>query len=44
MLFGIGLAWAHSPAPEAATDDPTPVAHAAPPPSKPATRIIAIRG
>ncbi|WP_459758591.1 hypothetical protein [Mycobacterium riyadhense] len=24
LLFGIGLAWAHSPAPEAATDDPTP--------------------
>lgn len=41
MLFGIGLAWAHSPAPEAVTDDPALIAQRRAAAVEAAARIIA---
>jgi AcrR family transcriptional regulator len=44
LLFGIGLAWAHSPVPEAVTDDPNLVARRRAAAVEAASRIIATRG
>lgn len=42
LLFGIGLAWAHSPVPEATTDDPVLVAQRRGAAVEAAARIIAV--
>ena len=43
ILFGIALAWAHWPDPQAVTDDPTLIAHRRAAAVEAATRIIATR-
>jgi Tetracyclin repressor-like, C-terminal domain len=42
LLFGIGLAWAHSPVPEATADDPTVVAQRRAAAVEAAARIVAV--
>ncbi len=43
LLFGIGLAWAHSPDPHAVSADPQVVAHRRAAAVEAATRVIAVR-